>query len=696
MPSAPLPRMMRPVQVQLTHAASTTDSRQVPAVGASIAVAFQGTTVVAPAVCHDYEDTAVSVSGRGAIRFGDQLQVGGDSTKMLTVDSVSADGNTLGLAAQDVVPLQLNVGDRLVVVYRPPALFKDAAGRLPISGNVVTTDARGYARFYCPEPNVDYLASGGGLSETLVFQDVEAGWESSTRPTLNVLDFATFQDAHDALPPEGGTIYVPAGSYHSASLRAAFRGLVVTKPTALVGEANGYGIALSQIRHDMPNAQDTTAIHISIKSGCAVRNLFLRGPGALVPIAGEGRGIRWYVPGENIRMAGLTIENVVVQGSSNYAFEFTCDGHEGNYVSKLEMIGCTAFDSASGGSMFLGGAGTNNTWFERCEFNGPSRGGFNNLPGCIVNATSLEVSVASFPVVPTPGSLVMGMGIAVGTAVVSVSTSPAPKITLSKLPVQDVPEGTTLSIVSPDIVEPGQLPLGHVHLMRTVISRFHHCSFQGPGEQPALSTDLVSSDLQLRDSYREKLGTGYEYSFVLNGMINLLLDGLLHQFHGQPSRLLRTGPLGLRMGKVANAQLLSDDFGESEQDIIQLLNPTTDELVIENSFEFSENDQRSLASLSSRSPGVPVRDTSVSGPQQDQLNLPNVTDQMFNVVNLASITAIEPRIAGRRVTLIAKTQFNLVDGGNLKLAGNFSGSQSRTITLVCDGTNWYEISRSLN
>ena len=38
----------------------------------------------------------------------------------------------------------------------------------------------------------------------------------------------------------------------------------------------------------------------------------------------------------------------------------------------------------------------------------------------------------------------------------------------------------------------------------------------------------------------------------------------------------------------------------------------------------------------------------------------------------------------------------VTDGGNLKLAGNFVTALGSTITLVCDGTNWYEISRSAN
>lgn len=37
------------------------------------------------------------------------------------------------------------------------------------------------------------------------------------------------------------------------------------------------------------------------------------------------------------------------------------------------------------------------------------------------------------------------------------------------------------------------------------------------------------------------------------------------------------------------------------------------------------------------------------------------------------------------------------DGNNLKLAGNFVTTADDTITLCCaDGTNWYEVCRSVN
>jgi hypothetical protein len=61
-----------------------------------------------------------------------------------------------------------------------------------------------------------------------------------------------------------------------------------------------------------------------------------------------------------------------------------------------------------------------------------------------------------------------------------------------------------------------------------------------------------------------------------------------------------------------------------------------------------------------------------------------------------TITSVTPLRAKRRVTLIFTSTAQLSDTGALKLTGDFTGGANRTITLVCDGTNWYEASRSPN
>ena len=66
----------------------------------------------------------------------------------------------------------------------------------------------------------------------------------------------------------------------------------------------------------------------------------------------------------------------------------------------------------------------------------------------------------------------------------------------------------------------------------------------------------------------------------------------------------------------------------------------------------------------------------------------------FDITGTAAITGITAKAAGTMVSLQFDSTASLVDGSNLKIAGNFQGAAESTITLVSDGTNWFEVARS--
>lgn len=68
----------------------------------------------------------------------------------------------------------------------------------------------------------------------------------------------------------------------------------------------------------------------------------------------------------------------------------------------------------------------------------------------------------------------------------------------------------------------------------------------------------------------------------------------------------------------------------------------------------------------------------------------------FNITGTTTITAVTASYAGRVVTLKFAGILTFTDGSNLMLNGNFVTSADDTITLVSDGTNWYETVRSVN
>lgn len=71
-------------------------------------------------------------------------------------------------------------------------------------------------------------------------------------------------------------------------------------------------------------------------------------------------------------------------------------------------------------------------------------------------------------------------------------------------------------------------------------------------------------------------------------------------------------------------------------------------------------------------------------------------DPVITISGTTTITSITASWAGRRVTLIFSGALTFTDGSNLKLNGNFVTTADDTITLVCDGTNWFEQARSVN
>lgn len=66
----------------------------------------------------------------------------------------------------------------------------------------------------------------------------------------------------------------------------------------------------------------------------------------------------------------------------------------------------------------------------------------------------------------------------------------------------------------------------------------------------------------------------------------------------------------------------------------------------------------------------------------------------FDITGTSAITSITAKAAGTVVTLQFDSTASLVDGSNLKLQGNFQGAAESQITLVSDGTNWFEVSRN--
>lgn len=78
-----------------------------------------------------------------------------------------------------------------------------------------------------------------------------------------------------------------------------------------------------------------------------------------------------------------------------------------------------------------------------------------------------------------------------------------------------------------------------------------------------------------------------------------------------------------------------------------------------------------------------------------KLTLPSNGDY-FYITGTTNITSISSAFLGRRITLQFAAALTMTDGGNLALAGNFTTTTADTISLIYDGANWVETSRSVN
>ena len=78
------------------------------------------------------------------------------------------------------------------------------------------------------------------------------------------------------------------------------------------------------------------------------------------------------------------------------------------------------------------------------------------------------------------------------------------------------------------------------------------------------------------------------------------------------------------------------------------------------------------------------------------LAIPNNTSRFFNVTGTTGITDIAGKREDREIVLKFNGGLTVTDGGNLSLNGNFSATANDTLTLACNGSTWFEVSRSAN
>lgn len=76
------------------------------------------------------------------------------------------------------------------------------------------------------------------------------------------------------------------------------------------------------------------------------------------------------------------------------------------------------------------------------------------------------------------------------------------------------------------------------------------------------------------------------------------------------------------------------------------------------------------------------------------ITLPN--GRLIKVTGTTEIKKVTAGAKGKVVTLLFAGSLTVKDGENLKLSADFSATADDTLTLISDGTNWYETGKAAN
>jgi hypothetical protein len=71
------------------------------------------------------------------------------------------------------------------------------------------------------------------------------------------------------------------------------------------------------------------------------------------------------------------------------------------------------------------------------------------------------------------------------------------------------------------------------------------------------------------------------------------------------------------------------------------------------------------------------------------LTLGSPTPGLVEVTGTTEVKKISAVAKGKRVTFLFKGALTVKNGENLKLGADFTATANATLTLICDGTNWY-------
>jgi Pectate lyase superfamily protein len=205
--------------------------------------------------------------------------------------------------------------------------------------------------------------------------------------------------------------------------------------------------------------------------------------------------------------------------------------------------------------------------------------------------------------------------------------------------------------------------------------RIEGCEFRGQrtvGVACSSSLDASCSVRVVGNTFDQ--ASGVDYAVELEGLGTVLVEG--NEF----KELRSTSGYAVRCasGKPTRLAVITNDFSQDNAD---------------RSVSFAGTLPATYHAEGNHGPsgGLAWRDVASAA----TVTLPPVGAR-FRITGTTGITSITASWNGREVTLRFAAGLTVTDGSNLRLAGNLTATEDDTITLACDGTNWYEVGRSVN
>jgi len=391
------PVTVRRVELRLFKNAAAPHLFALPASGATVQL-FRRTVATAAVEVAEHETVTVPVADSSGFQIGENVRALGGPDRDFSVRSVGT--NSLQLDYVGVSEFTLAVGERIRSLD-PLTVYANESGT-GIPATSLTVDSVGSVTGFIELVHFDYEVSDAPAGSAAgYYLDGHSGGGGPALATLNVHDFASIQAAIDALPPWGGTVFIPAGNHQLTETLY----LPCDRPCHLVGELAHDHVARGTV------LEWTTNVGMLRVRGdfSSVRNLKLRNTSfGQATREDEGYGIAIgrrdridahphpepttatpateYARGEIRPLYSVLIEDVVISDSPGWGIHIPGVGllsdeateeYDRVLGSKTEGAGTLSFglqfkrvrvhNSRRHGGLFIG-SGCTTVSFEECDF----------------------------------------------------------------------------------------------------------------------------------------------------------------------------------------------------------------------------------------------------------------------------------------------------------------------------------------